>query len=126
LVFVIISLYIESLIGLGTNYELVFRNSAFPVLAVVALFIVWKFSKAVEDVAFRKKIPVSKLKVGDMLASSKELEGITGSEISKIKRSGKKTIWIREGVRFAPAFPIAFLFTLYFGDALFLLIKYLI
>lgn len=126
LIFVGISLYFESIFGPNIDYALIFRNSFFPVAATVLLFVVWKFSKAVEEVAFRRKIPVSKLRVGDMLDSSKELEGVTEAEIRKIKRSGKKTVWIKEGVRFAPAFPIALLFTLFFGDALFLLIKYFV
>lgn len=126
LIFVVISLYFESIFGTSIDFTMIFKNSFFPVAATVLLFVVWKFSKAVEDIAFRKKIPVSKLRVGDMLDSSKELEGITRAEIRKIKRSGKKTVWIKEGVRFAPAFPIALLFTLFSGDALFLLIKYFI
>ncbi|MCS7106355.1 MAG: hypothetical protein NZ942_03500, partial [Candidatus Aenigmarchaeota archaeon] len=58
----------------------------------------------------------SKLKVGDVLAESKLWEGITQKDLIKIKKSGKKYVVIKEGVRFAPAFPLALLFTLYFGD----------
>ena len=56
----------------------------------------WKFVKAVENVGFKKKIPVSKLKVGDVPDYYKIWEGITEKEIRKIKKSGKKHIWIEE------------------------------
>ncbi len=87
-------------------------------LASAGLYILWKFVKAVENIGFKKKIPVSKLKVGDVPDYYKVWEGITEKEIRKIKKSGKKYIWIKEGVRFAPAFPIALIFTLVFGDGI--------
>ena len=87
-------------------------------LASAGLYILWKFVKAVENVGFKKKIPVSKLRVGDVPDYYKIWEGITEKEIRKIKKSGKKYIWIKEGVRFAPAFPLALLFTLIMGDGI--------
>lgn len=95
-------------------------------LASAGLYILWKFVKAVEKVGFKKKIPVSKLKVGDVPDYYKIWEGITEKEVRKIKKSGKKYIWIKEGVRFAPAFPIAMLFTLYYGDGIMFLMNYLV
>jgi Flp pilus assembly protein protease CpaA len=95
-------------------------------LASVGLYILWKFVKAVENVGFKKKIPVSKLKVGDVPDYYKIWEGITEKELNKIKKSGKKYIWIKEGVRFAPAFPLALLFTLIFGDGILILMKFFV
>ena len=71
-----------------------------------------------EEIGFKKRIPISELKVGDVPVDYKVWEGITEKELKKIKRSGRKYIWIKEGVRFAPAFPLALLFTLFFGDAI--------
>ncbi|MDI6798625.1 MAG: prepilin peptidase [Candidatus Aenigmarchaeota archaeon] len=110
-----------------TRFDLVLilRSSIFPVIATLGLFAIWKFARSVEDVGFKRTIPISKLKVGDVLEQNKLWEGITEKELIKIKKSGKKYVRIKEGVRFAPAFPLALLFTLYFGDGLFFLIKLL-
>ena len=102
------------------------KNSLLPLAATIGLFVIWKFSKAVENVGFKKRIPVSKLKVGDVLNKSKKWEGITKKDLRKIKRSGRKYIVIKEGVRFAPSFPLALIFTLYFGDGLLLFMRFLI
>jgi len=87
-------------------------------LAFSGLFMLWKFVKTVEDVGFKKKIPISQLKVGDVPVDYKIWEGITEKELKKIKSSKKNYIWIKEGVRFAPAFPMALLFTLIVGDGI--------
>ena len=108
-----------------TLFELA-RNSAIPVAATLALFVVFKFSKSVEEFAFKKKIPVSKLKVGDVILESTEFVGLSSRQVAAIKRSGRRFVIIKEGVRFAPAFPLALLFTLLYGDAIFLILKYFI
>jgi prepilin signal peptidase PulO-like enzyme (type II secretory pathway) len=94
----------------------VFASIALPSLATIGLYIVFKFAKSVESVGFKQRIPVSRLKVGDVLLESKVWDGISKRQLQKIKRSGKRFIWVKSGVRFAPAFPLALLFTLYFGD----------
>ena len=94
------------------------------ILVLSGLFILWKFVKTVENVGFKKKIPISELKVGDVPLDYKVWEGITEEKLKEIKKSNKKYIWIKEGVRFAPAFPIALLFTLLLGDGILLLIEY--
>jgi len=94
------------------------------VLASIGIFLLWKFVKVVENVGFRKKIPVSKLRIGDVPLDYKIWEGITEKELKKIKKSGKKYIWIKEGVRFAPAFPLALLFTILVGDGILWLITF--
>lgn len=94
-------------------------------LVMLALFFFLKFVKTVEEVGFKKKIPVSELKVGDVLLESKVWDGIDEKQLKKIKKSGKKYVWIKEGVRFAPAFPLALLFTLLFGDGIILLMNFI-
>lgn len=121
-IFFAINSYLANLFGLRDSLEIVLTNSLLPLAATMFLFVIWKFSKAVEDVGFKKKIPISKLRVGDILFESRELEGITTEQLKKIKKSGKKFVTIKEGVRFAPAFTLALLFTLYYGDSVFMLI----
>jgi len=72
---------------------------------------------------FYKKIPVSKLKVDDMIGEDiprlkiykRLLRGLKKGEVEKIKRV-KKYVIIREGIRYGIVFPLALLFTLFFGD----------
>jgi len=103
-----------------------FVGSLIPLVLTVCLFIIWRFAKAVEDYGFKKKIPVSKLRIGDMLLEEKKLTGITEKQLKKIKISGKKYVWIKEGVRFAPSFVLALLFTWLYGDVIFLFIRMIV
>jgi Flp pilus assembly protein protease CpaA len=125
-IFIALSFYFASLFNAELSYEELIKNSLFPVFATIGLFAVFKFAKSVEEIGFKKKIPISKLRVGDILNESRELEGITEKELAKIKKSGKKFVVIKEGVRFGPAFPLALLFTLFYGDGILFLIKFLI
>lgn len=110
---------------LNIEFELLrsIQSSLLPLIFSLSVFILWKFAKSVEEFGFKKRIPVSMLKVGDVLEDSKLWEGLTKKEVEKIKRSGKKYVVIKEGVRFAPAFPLALLFTLYYGDFLFIFLR---
>ncbi len=92
------------------------KYSLIPLAFSIIVLIIWKFAKNVEEHGFKQKIPVSKLKVGDVLEESKLWEGLTEREVRKIKRSGRKYVVIKEGVRFAPAFPLALIFSLISGD----------
>jgi prepilin signal peptidase PulO-like enzyme (type II secretory pathway) len=121
-----VSYYLSQAFSVRLNIVDLVRNSIIPVIAALGLFVIYRFGKSVEDFAFRKKIPVSKLKIGDVLLESKQFVGISARKIAAIKRSGKKYVVIKEGVRFAPAFPLALLFTLLYGDAIFLLFKYFV
>jgi len=124
--FIALSFYFASFFNIQLSYEEMVKNSLFPVFATIGLFAVFKFAKSVEEIGFKKKIPVSKLRVGDILNESRELEGITEKQLKKIKKSGKKFVIIKEGVRFGPAFPLALLFTLFYGDGILFLIRFLI
>jgi len=125
IIFFLANYYIAKTFLYEANYSMLLVNSFFPSILTIALFLVWKFAKTVEEYGFKKKIPVSKLKVGDMLLEEKKLVGITEQQLKKIKKSGKRYVMIKEGVRFATAFPLALLFTLYFGDAILLLLRFI-
>lgn len=124
--FFAINSFLIKYLQLTFDFSMVFTNSLVPLLATIGLFVIWKFAKTVENVGFRKKIPVSKLKVGDVLNKSKLWEGITEKELKLIKKSGKKFIVVKEGIRFAAAFPLALLFTLYYGDGILLFLRFLV
>jgi len=66
------------------------------------------YGKLVEKICFIKRVPVSKLKIGDVLLENKLWEGISAAELRKIRKQ-KKYVWIKEGVRFAGVFPITLL-----------------
>lgn len=98
----------------------------FPVLMSVLLFfmlVLFKFAKVVEKVGFYRRIPVSKLKVDDMVGEDlprlkiykKEIRGLTPKEVSMIRKA-KKFVVVREGVRYSIVFAIALAFTLLFGS----------
>lgn len=104
--------------------SLILSSALLPVMSTVVVFLVWKFARAVESVGFRRVVPVSRLRVGDVLESSKVWEGVTAADVRRIRKSGRRFVKIKEGVRFAPAFPLALLFTLYAGDAIMLLFRF--
>jgi len=120
------NLYFTSVLDLEKDLFILLRNSVLPLVLFVSLILLWKFVRVVEDVGFKKRIPVSKLKVGDVLLESKRWDGITEAELRKIKKSGKKFVTIKTGVRFGPVFSLALLFTFFYGDVTFFLTRYLI
>lgn len=123
--FLIFGWYLSTTFGLQLSSKFLIYNTLLPVIMAISLFIVWKFAKAVENIGFKKRVHVKRLRVGDVLLKSRVWEGITKKELRAIRRSGKKYVRIKEGVRFAPAFPLALLFTVYFGDAIFLFLRFL-
>ncbi|MBS3055544.1 MAG: prepilin peptidase [Candidatus Aenigmarchaeota archaeon] len=107
------------------DIQIALTNSVLLLIGTIGIYIIFKFAKIVQDHGFTKKIPISKLKVGDVLLENKLFEGITQKEIKKLKSSGKRFVYVKEGVRFGMAFPLALLFTIYFGDAFLLFIRLL-
>jgi len=98
----------------------------FPVLMSALLFFMlalFKFAKVVEEVGFYRRIPVSKLKVDDMVGEDlprlkiykKIIRGLTPKEVAMIRKA-KKFVIVREGVRYSIVFAIALAFTLLFGN----------
>ncbi|NIO44395.1 MAG: hypothetical protein GTN36_02475, partial [Candidatus Aenigmarchaeota archaeon] len=109
-----ISLILIILSILSLNFNLLFSLLFF---LFFILFVFYKYSKIIEQV-FYERIPVSKLKVDDMLGQDipklklykKHIKGLTKEQVTKIKRTRKYVI-IREGVRYGIVFPLALLFT---------------
>ena len=76
-----------------------------------------------------KNIPINNLTEGDWIVNdiysknkivySKKSLGVTLDQISIIKKLKIKTITIKEGIPFTPAFLIAFIITLIYGNILF-------
>ncbi len=92
------------------------KTSFLTSIITLVLILIWMFSKSVEK-SFVKRIPISQLKVGDVLLESKRWDGITEKEIKEIKKSGKKYVYVKSGVCFAPAFFIALIFTFLYGNS---------
>jgi len=100
-----------------------------PVIGIVAggvgFYLLWKFLKCVEKIGFMKKIKTKDLKEGDMIGedikelklNKKIIRGLTKEEVIKIKKL-RKTVWVKEGVRFGPVFPVSVAATLLFGNLL--------
>ncbi len=125
-VFVVIGLmllgYFTMNLFSNLSYSQIIKNEIMIAVAIVGMFFVWRFTKVVEDIGFKKKIPVFTLREGDVLLESKLWEGLTVKQVKKIRSANKKHVWIKEGVRFGLAFPLALLFTLFVGDGVILLI----
>jgi len=91
-------------------------------ILIFILILFQKFSKTIEE-SFYCKIPVSKLKVDDMLGEDiprlklykKHIKGLTKDQVKKIRKIRRYVI-IREGIRYGIVFPLTLLFTLLFGD----------
>ena len=123
--FFIINYFLSTYLLDYFNLQIALINSILLLIGTVGIYVIFKFAKIVQDHGFTKKIPISKLKVGDVLLENKLFEGITEKEIKKLKRTGKRFVSVKEGVRFGLAFPLALLFTIYFGDAFLLFIRFL-
>jgi len=92
----------------------------FTLLSPPIFYLLLIFVKSVEELAMRKKISLSELKEGDMVAedlvisgrkfaSKRDMDGISKEALKKILSSKKapRTVIIKWGIRFAPAFPLA-------------------
>jgi len=120
--FIVISiLFLPNFFGLFSFVDMISFWS-FIICGNIFLFLLWKFIRATENIGFKKKISVKKIREGDVLEESKLWEGLTKKQAEKIKRSRKRYVWIKEGVRFAPAFFLALLFTILVGDGIFWLV----
>jgi Flp pilus assembly protein protease CpaA len=84
-----------------------------PPLFILLIFFL-QYGKFVERNLFKRRIPVGRLRPGDVLVSER-WRGLTAKEIEKLKKKGGE-IWIKEGVRFAPVFVVTLIVTLFFGS----------
>ena len=125
ILFLAVGLNISKLFYGTIDFTKAFYISLYPFVSVGVLYIVWRFAKAVEIHGFRKKVSISKLRVGDMLLSEKKLIGVTKEQIAALKKSGKRYAEIKMGVPFAVAFPLALLVTLFYGDLILFLINFI-
>ncbi|HDD72720.1 MAG TPA: hypothetical protein ENG00_01355 [Candidatus Aenigmarchaeota archaeon] len=91
----------------------------FPGL-LLCLLVFMRYGRFVEANLFRKRIPVSRLRVGDVLISDR-WRGLTEAEVKKLKRRGGY-VWIKEGVRFAPVFIITMVISLFYGSLMVLFV----
>jgi len=102
--------------GMAADFSLLLPVAASPLLLFGILVFV-KYGRFVESKLFRKKVPVSKLRLGDVPVNGR-WRMLTKTELKALKSRGGY-IWIKEGVRFAPVFIITMLVTLFYGLLLF-------
>ncbi len=120
-----VTLLLSSRFGVQQGFVQMSSSSLTVSLLYLSLVMLWRFVLSVEKVGFRRKVPVSKLRVGDVLLDSKYWEGVTKKDVSRIKKSGKRYVVIKDGVRFGPVFPIALAFTLIAGDFILLFFNFI-
>jgi Flp pilus assembly protein protease CpaA len=119
----IVLLIIATLIFIPENFKLV-------MLTFIALFYItfymWIFVKVIEESCMIKEIPISRLTEGDWIYKDVKIgkKVITGPKdlgvsreqiilLKKFARKGKiKTVTIKEGIPFIPAFLLAFVATI--------------
>ena len=87
---------------------------SFALFLFLAVF--WVYSRVIERTIFVRTIPVTKLKPGDVLKETRWV-GVTEAEIEALKRT-KRTVTIKDGVRFVPVFAITLAVTLIYGNVL--------
>ena len=102
-------LYINYTISL----ELLVALLMLPVL-FAGLFMFIRYGRFIEKTVFKKKIPVSELRVGDVPVGQK-WRVLSEEEITALKKKGGH-VWIKEGVRFSPVFVITLILTFLFGN----------
>jgi len=117
-------IFLSSILSFIIFGKFVLRLVILSTSITLALIFLWIFSKSVEK-SFIKRIPVHKLKIGDVLLESKRWDGITEREIDEIRKSGKKYVYVKSGICFAPAFPIALVFTMLYGNSIFFILSLL-
>ncbi|MCK4496718.1 MAG: prepilin peptidase [Candidatus Aenigmarchaeota archaeon] len=79
----------------------------------IALVFFLHYGRFIEKNLFKRKIPVSKLREGDVLVSQR-WRGLAEKEIKDLQEKGGE-VWVKEGVRFAPVFVITLIVTLFYG-----------
>jgi hypothetical protein len=84
-----------------------------PPLFIVLVFFL-HYGRFVESNLFKRKVPASRLRVGDVPVSQR-WRGLTEKEIKEMQKKGGE-VWIKEGVRFAPVFVITMIVTLLYGS----------
>lgn len=97
----------------------------FIIITVGLIYLLFAFAKTIDKNSFKKKISSKQLREGDVLATpipelkmtGKLFVGLTMEDIKKIQKA-KKTVEIKEGIRYTMAFFFAILATMFFGSLL--------
>lgn len=91
-------------------------------ILIMIIFIVFflRYARVIEKHLFKRKIPSSKLRVGDVLDDMIWI-GLTQEQVTAIQKK-HKFVTIKEGVRFVPVLPITLVITLLFGNVFFLIL----
>ncbi len=119
--------FAAAVLAFGAFY-LVFGNAAplsLPAGFVVysgLLVLLWRYVKIIDSRIFVKRIRASDLRYGDIPVTAKLLR-VPDPKLIRSLRAKGGYVKIKEGVRFTPVFLLAFLFTLVYGDALYILIS---
>ncbi len=102
-------------------------------LATLAAGGIWAFGKSVEKSCMLKNTPTKKLTEGDWIAKEVRVKGkyicgpkdlgIEKSQIRKLIKLNVKKVLVKEGIPFVPAFFLAFLVTLKFGNLILVFVK---
>ncbi len=79
----------------------------------------WRYAVVLEKNVFKKKIPASKLRIGDVLDKGNWV-GLTARQIKHL-RGRKRYVVIKDGMRFVPVFAIALVLTLLAGNVFFMI-----
>ena len=110
----------HSKIYFGFFFTCVFISLYLPFMFLIGLFpLLYIYAKVIEKV-MKKKIKISELKEGDVLAG-KEIYGLKAEEIKNLRKT-KKFVEIQDGVRFTMVFSLTLLFVYFFGGLFGLLI----
>ncbi len=83
------------------------------------LILFWRYAVVLEARVFKKRVPTSKLKIGDVLEKGNWV-GLTAKQVKQL-RSRKRYVVIKDGMRFVPVFAIALVLTLLFGNLFFVI-----
>ncbi len=123
-IFLSATYYLQGFFSSSQNLVGAISSSIPPLFLTISIFFIYKFAMSVEKNIFTRRVSVSKLKIGDVLMKKREIIGIDRKELVKIRKSGEKYVWIKEGISFVPAFTLSLLFTIFAGDAILLMIPF--
>ena len=121
--FIVIMAVVISFFISDFRYKFLIYLFSFFIILLNYLFL---YLKAIEEVCMYKYVDVNKLTEGDWIVKDVFLRGkkiykaerlgITKNNIARLKNSGVKKVLVKEGLPFVPAFLIALIISLIFGN----------
>lgn len=100
-------------------------------LSLVAYYFLYVIVKAIEKVTMCKRVSVSQLVLGDWICENVRANGkiicgpkdygLTLRQLNELRRNKIKHVFVKEGMAFVPAFVLGLLFSLIFGEIIFML-----